>query len=132
MDANTAQMVLLHQFGLVAGDYRLEMKMLRAIVDQIRLTWQLLRDPRVPLWAKIIPIVGVLYVLSPIDIIPDFMIGLGQLDDLAIVLGGMRLFASVVPEHIVEEHRLEIAGKPLDIIQGTGYRVEPEDKAKNR
>lgn len=105
--------------------------MLRAIIDQIRLTWHLLRDPRVPLWTKIIPVVGVLYVLSPIDIIPDVLIGLGQLDDLAIVLGGMRLFAAAVPEHIVEEHRAEIAGKPLDIIQGTGYRIESEEKAKN-
>lgn len=103
--------------------------MLRAIVDQIRLTWQLIRDPRVPLWAKAIPFLGVLYVLSPVDIIPDVFIGLGQLDDLAIVLGGMRLFASVVPEHIVEEHRAIIAGKPLDFIQGTGYRVESEEKA---
>lgn len=105
--------------------------MLRGIVDQIRLTWHLLRDPRVPLWAKSIPIIGVLYVLSPIDIIPDFMIGLGQLDDLAIVLGGMRLFAAVVPEHIVEEHRTEIAGKPFEIIQGTGYRIESDEKPKN-
>lgn len=105
--------------------------MLRAIIDQIRLTWHLLRDPRVPLWTKIIPVVGVLYVLSPIDIIPDVLIGLGQLDDLAIVLGGMRLFAAAVPEYIVEEHRAEIAGKPLDIIQGTGYRIESEEKANN-
>ncbi|MCA0457022.1 MAG: DUF1232 domain-containing protein [Chloroflexi bacterium] len=106
--------------------------MLRAIIDQIRLTWHLIRDPRVPLWAKAIPFVGLLYVISPIDILPDFMIGLGQLDDLAIVLGGMRLFASVVPEHIVEEHRAEIAGKPLDIIQGIGHRIDSEEKAKNQ
>lgn len=104
--------------------------MLRAIVDQIRLTWQLLRDPRVPIWAKAIPVIGILYVLSPVDIIPDVFIGLGQLDDLAIVMGGMRLFAAVVPEHIVEEHRTLIAGKPLDVIEGFGYKVEPEEKRK--
>ncbi len=106
--------------------------MLRAIVDQIRLTWALLRDPRVPLWAKAIPVLGIIYVLSPLDFIPDVIIGLGQLDDLAIVLGGMRLFASVVPADIVEEHRAVIAGKPLEIIQGVGRKVTPEDeKIKN-
>ena len=107
--------------------------MLRAFVDQIRLTWALLRDPRVPLWAKVIPAIGILYVLSPLDFIPDVIIGLGQLDDLAIVLGGMRLFAAVVPQDIVEQHRAEIAGKPLEIIQGFGYKVAPDDeKVKNR
>jgi uncharacterized membrane protein YkvA (DUF1232 family) len=106
--------------------------MLRALIDQIRLTWALLRDPRVPIWAKAIPVVGLLYVLSPLDFIPDVLIGLGQLDDLAIVIGGMRLFASVIPQDIVEEHRAEIAGKPLDIIQGTGYKINDDEKVKNR
>ncbi len=107
--------------------------MLRAFVDQIRLTWALLRDPRVPLWAKVIPVLGIIYVLSPLDFIPDVLIGIGQLDDLAIVLGGMRLFAAVVPQDLVEEHRATIAGKPLDIIQGTGYTVTSDDeKVKNR
>jgi uncharacterized membrane protein YkvA (DUF1232 family) len=106
--------------------------MLRALIDQVRLTWALLRDPRVPIWAKAIPVVGILYVLSPLDFIPDVLPILGQLDDLAIVLGGMRLFASMVPQDIVEEHLAEIAGKPLDIIQGTGYKVNDDEKVKNR
>ena len=107
--------------------------MLRALIDQFRLTWALMRDPRVPIWAKAIPVIGILYVLSPLDFIPDVIIGLGQLDDLAIVLGGMRLFAAVVPADIVEQHRAEIAGKPLDIIQGTGYKVMSDDeKVKNQ
>ena len=102
--------------------------MLRALIDQIRLTWRLLRDPRVPIWAKAIPVIGLIYVLSPLDFIPDVIIGLGQLDDLAIVIGGMRLFAAVVPQDIVEQHRADIAGKPLEIIQGVGYKVTPDDK----
>ncbi|MBI1279952.1 MAG: DUF1232 domain-containing protein [Anaerolineaceae bacterium] len=107
--------------------------MLRALIDQIRLTWALLKDSRVPIWAKVIPILGIVYVLSPLDFIPDVLPILGQLDDLAIVIGGMRLFASVVPQDIVEEHRAIIAGKPLDIIQGTGYKVTPDDeKVKNQ
>jgi len=106
--------------------------MLRGFIDQIRLTWALLRDPRVPIWAKAIPVIGIIYVLSPLDFIPDVVIGLGQLDDLAIVIAGMRLFAAVVPQDIVEQHRAEIAGKPLDIIQGTGYNVTDDEKVKNR
>ena len=107
--------------------------MLRAFIDQLRLTWALIRDPRVPIWAKAIPVIGIIYVLSPLDFIPDVIIGLGQLDDLAIVIGGMRWFPAVVPQDLVEEHRAIIAGKPLDVIQGTGYKITPDDeKVKNQ
>lgn len=106
--------------------------MLRAFIDQIRLTWRLIRDPRVPLWSKAIPVLVIAYVLSPLDFIPDVIIGLGQLDDLAIILGGMRMFAAVVPEDIVEQHRAELAGKPLEIIHSTNYTVTSDDKPKNQ
>jgi len=106
--------------------------MLRAFIDQIRLTFALLRDRRVPIWAKAIPILAIAYVLSPLDFIPDVIIGLGQLDDLAIIIGGMRVFESLVPQDVVDEHRAIIAGKPLDVIQGTGYKVTPDDKVNNQ
>src|SRR5690606_21921319 len=101
-------------------------------VDQIRLTWLLIRDPRVPLWTKVIPFVGLAYIISPIDIIPDVLLGLGQLDDLGILLGGMRLFEAVVPDYIVVEHRAEIARsyKPLETINTSNYRVSRKSEEK--
>lgn len=49
--------------------------------------WPLMRDPRIPFWAKAaIPAVAAAYVLSPIDLIPDFLIGVGQLDDIGVML----------------------------------------------
>lgn len=110
--------------------------MLRAIIDQILLTWRLLRDPRVPLWTKAIPVAAVVYVLSPIDIIPDFIIGLGQLDDLGILLGSMRLMESVSPGFIVDGHRAEIARRhaPLDTVDAPAYTIShpEEEKPKRR
>ena len=47
------------------------------------------RDPRVPLVAKVIVILVVAYVLSPIDLIPDFIPVLGYLDDMVLVPLGM-------------------------------------------
>ena len=83
--------------------------MLKAVVNQVWLTWKLLLDKRVPAWMKLLLAVPLIYVLSPIDLIPDFILGLGQLDDLGIVLLGMRMFESIVPEYIVQEHRAVIA-----------------------
>jgi len=106
--------------------------MLRPIIDQIHVTWRLLRDPRVPLWAKVIPFLGLAYVLSPIDLIPDFLIGLGQLDDLGIMLAAMRLFESITPGYIADEHRKAISrrNRPLEIIDSARYRVSRKSKAR--
>lgn len=88
--------------------------MIRAIFEQIELTWRLLRDPRVPTLTKAIPVGAILYVLSPFDLIPDFFIGIGQLDDIGVLIGAMRLFESAAPEAIVNEHKEEIKRKHDD------------------
>ncbi|MCU0497042.1 MAG: DUF1232 domain-containing protein [Anaerolineae bacterium] len=81
------------------------MQMLQNLWFQVQLTLRLLQDPRVPVWKKAIPMLGVLYVLSPLDLIPDFVLVLGQLDDIGIALLAMRLFESSVDHKIVSEHR---------------------------
>ncbi|MBZ0282738.1 MAG: DUF1232 domain-containing protein [Anaerolineae bacterium] len=109
--------------------------MLRAIIDQLLLTWRLLRDSRVPLWAKAIPVAAVVYVLSPIDLIPDFIIGLGQLDDLGIFLGSMRLMESVAPGYVVDEHRAALNRRhtPLETVDAPAYTIShPEEEKPKR
>jgi uncharacterized membrane protein YkvA (DUF1232 family) len=83
------------------------------IVRQGRLAWRLLWDGRVPFWTKLIPIVTVAWVapIIPPDIIPDVVIGLGQLDDLAIFLIGMKLFIELAPTEIVREHLAELGAR---------------------
>lgn len=49
--------------------------------------WPLIRDPRIPFWAKAaIPAMAAVYVISPVDLIPDFLVGAGQLDDIGVML----------------------------------------------
>jgi len=95
-----------------------------AIIKELRLVWRLILDPRVPLWVKGIPLAALIYVLSPLDLIPDWLIGLGQLDDLGILIGSLRLFRSMVPEAIVHEHLEIIEG---DVIEVSDYQVLDED-----
>ncbi len=80
------------------------------LFDSFRIAWRLLWDSRVPLSTKIIPVLVVLYVVSPIDIIPDWIPGLGQLDDLAILLLGVRFFIAMSPRDLVARFRAEING----------------------
>ncbi len=82
------------------------------LFNSFRIAWKLLWDSRVPFSAKVVPIVTVLYILSPIDLVPDVVPVLGQLDDLAILLLGIRLFIAVSPKDIVERIRAEMEGRP--------------------
>ena len=89
------------------------------LFNSFRIAWRLMWDSRVPFGAKIVPILTVLYVLSPIDLVPDVILGLGQLDDLAIILLGTQLFIAVSPKDVVERIRAEIEGRP----PGGGWTV---------
>lgn len=85
---------------------------LGGLVKQARLVWRLLKDKRVSEWVKLIPLAGVIYFLSPIDLIPDLMFpGLGELDDLAVILLSLRLFVNSCPPSIVREHLENLIGR---------------------
>ncbi|MCP3102169.1 DUF1232 domain-containing protein [Myxococcus sp. K15C18031901] len=43
------------------------------------------RDPRVSLWRKLAGVMAVVYFLSPVDAVPDFIPVLGWLDDLGVL-----------------------------------------------
>jgi uncharacterized membrane protein YkvA (DUF1232 family) len=62
-------------------------------------------DPRIPWYAKAVIVVTVLYALSPIDLIPDFIPFFGYLDDLIIVPLGIALAIWLMPENVWEEYR---------------------------
>ena len=65
---------------------------------------RLIKDPRVSASPKLI-VAGILaYVILPTDLIPDFLVGLGQMDDLAVILGGLKLFLRLCPSEVVQEH----------------------------
>jgi len=83
--------------------------LIRRLPTYIRLVWALLRDGRVPAQQKLI-LVGIGgYLFFPIDLIPDFVPVLGQLDDLAVVLLGLDLFIRSAPADIVDEHLAKIS-----------------------
>ncbi|HEY8338336.1 MAG TPA: DUF1232 domain-containing protein [Egibacteraceae bacterium] len=58
---------------------------LRLVRDVILLVKDLSLDPRVPRRAKIVAGLAVAYLLSPVDLVPDTVPVLGQLDDLGVV-----------------------------------------------
>jgi len=97
---------------------------LASIIKNARLVWRLLRDPGVPASLKMIPPATLLYLLFPIDFLPDPALGLGQLDDIAIILLGLKLFIELCPQDIVRRHLREISSVP------GSYRVVDEEPSQ--
>jgi uncharacterized membrane protein YkvA (DUF1232 family) len=85
---------------------------LGGLVKQGRLVWRLLRDARVPGWVKMVPFAGLLYFLSPIDLIPDWVLpGLGEIDDLVLMMLALKMFVDLSPASIVREHVDDLMGR---------------------
>jgi uncharacterized membrane protein YkvA (DUF1232 family) len=62
--------------------------------------WRALRHPAAPTWLKLGTVLIVLYVLSPFDVIPDFLPGVGFLDDLVLVPLAIRWLLRRLPPEI--------------------------------
>ena len=62
-------------------------------------------DPRTPLVAKLAAAAVVAYALSPIDLVPDFIPVLGQLDDLILIPLGLWLVIKLVPREVLADAR---------------------------
>ena len=92
--------------------------LVRTLVSHVRLTMRLLREPGVPLLAKAFPVLAALYVISPLDFVPDVLPILGQLDDLSVILIVLEGFSRLCPSRAVDFHRSALA-------QGRGYSQMP-------
>ena len=62
------------------------------------------RDPRVPLYVKILLLMIIAYALSPVDIVPDFIPLLGYIDDLVILPLGIYFVFKLIPEEVKSEY----------------------------
>ncbi|MEA2517769.1 MAG: hypothetical protein QOG16_1607 [Actinomycetota bacterium] len=90
----------------------------------LKLLWNLARDPRVPARSKATLVILAGYLASPVDLIPDFLPGIGQLDDIAVIAFALDQMVNRVDADIVREHWdgdqdiLELVQEILDISTG--------------
>jgi uncharacterized membrane protein YkvA (DUF1232 family) len=77
--------------------------------QKAQLARSLLAEPRLPAFSRLVLLALVVYVALPIDIIPDFIPVLGQIDDVVMISLGAALIVRAMPQGVFEEHlsRLE-------------------------
>ena len=78
---------------------------LRAAGSHLRIAWYAWRHPKLPLAGLLMLIGMVIYVISPIDFIPDALPVLGWLDDLALMTLILPLLLRLLPAEVITEAR---------------------------
>ena len=102
------------------------------IKRQARLIVRLMRDSRVPVWMRAIPVVGIVYLFSPIELLPDVaLLPFGILDDVVVMLVCLTIFMAIVPRPIVEDQLswLDAADITIDDL-GNAPRLSPPHRDK--
>jgi len=105
-----------------------DISILARMVKRARLLWRLLHDERISPWIKAIPVAILLYILSPIDLVPDLLLGLGQLDDIVAILLGLKLFLDMCSPKVVEQHWHALTSKASSSYVDADYRIIEEDE----
>jgi uncharacterized membrane protein YkvA (DUF1232 family) len=76
---------------------------LAQFLNQFRLIRKAFVHPKVPWHAKAVAGCAVVYIVSPIQLIPNFLPILGQMDDVVVVMLAIRYLKRNVPQTILDE-----------------------------
>jgi uncharacterized membrane protein YkvA (DUF1232 family) len=105
----------------------------RLLPDLAALLRGLLRDPRVPRGSKILVALAIAWVVSPIDLLPEFLPVIGPLDDVIVVALVLRHLVKRAGPEVVREHwpgdqlMLERGLRTLHVVRSPEARSRPED-----
>jgi uncharacterized membrane protein YkvA (DUF1232 family) len=75
----------------------------KRFLTQFRVIRRALRHPQVPWYAKAVAGCAVLYVFSPIQLIPNFIPIIGQMDDVLVVSMGIKFLKKCVPQYVLDD-----------------------------
>jgi uncharacterized membrane protein YkvA (DUF1232 family) len=101
--------------------------LLKELVTKLRLAYRLLREPSVPALTKLVPVIGAVYLVWPIDLLPDIFPILGQLDDLGIAVAAIEIFLRLCPPAAAAFHRDAIVhGRPYSPMPGDGSVIDAQ------
>ena len=75
----------------------------------VRVFWRLMKDPRVPLLAKLLPVLAFLLMMSPPAIELDLVPILGEIGWLVVGVLAFKILVWLSPPEVVREHVSKIA-----------------------
>lgn len=85
----------------------------KGMKKQLTAVYYAYQDKRIKALPKVIIGIAILYALSPIDLIPDFIPFIGYLDDLIIIPTLIHLAIRLIPKEIMDEAKIKAEEKPF-------------------
>ncbi len=98
--------------------------MLLFLPNLVKLMYRLLRDPRVARADKAILAGTILYVITPLDFLPDLIPFIGQIDDIYLVAIAILRLLNRTPEEVFAQHwdtNLNLKGLVASISNIAGF-----------
>jgi len=91
--------------ALMVSGRTVEAKQLaRLLPDLAALLRELLRDPRVSRGSKVLVGIAIVWVISPIDLLPEFLPVIGPFDDVVVVALVLRHLVKKAGPEVVRDH----------------------------
>jgi uncharacterized membrane protein YkvA (DUF1232 family) len=98
--------------------------------------WRMAHDPRTPPIVRYLIYGGLAYSLSPVDLLPDWIPGLGLLDDAAILPGVVAAAMLLIPQEVKEgeDKKAEqgIARKQVEAMEKRPEHEKPKPETEAR
>lgn len=92
------------------AEHRPQRRSWGGVFEPAILTWRLFWDSRVDPLPKLIPLAAVIYLFSPVDLVPELALGpLGMIDDVGLMILALNVFIASCPPDIVAEHRQQLS-----------------------
>lgn len=88
------------------------------------MVWAVLRHPAAPITSKIMVVLAALYLVSPVDFLPDVVPVLGWLDDAGVLALLVTIAYKLLPRDLYDALRARVDGAPAG---GATARSEPID-----
>lgn len=89
-----------------------KLRNLPRLLDELRVVAIGLRDPRTGWFPRLVGILLLAYLLSPVDLIPDVIPVLGLLDDLVLLPIGLGIIKRLLKAEVLADARERVAAKP--------------------
>ena len=115
--------------------YMLVPRLLPRIIRLLRLVWRLTLDRRVPIFLRALVPLAIVYVLSPLDLLPDMKapFGIARIDDLIVSGLAVLLLTKLAPQHVIDEHlgRTPVTDRPEDkdpekVVDGSSRLIDDD------
>jgi hypothetical protein len=97
--------------------------------DDLRLVFNLIRDPQSPILLKLLPLAGLIYFIAPewVAFPPFSWILASPLDDMAVFYGIFRAMVNLAPAHLIAKYRDGIEADIVDAEYSIADEVDLEN-----